>query len=366
MSALLFLIAKLAVAQSAEEERSFLQAKLFEEKQSLVGLAEDRAALSEVLSFLEFRAKSSLARRAELERQAGFLSRRLSAAERRVEWAQKRVFLQAQKLGPALVSRYRLERRNPLDVLLSSQDLESLLRTQRALSQVLAEDLEELRDLQRAAKAQQWAMAQLDRLKISLFEKRDALEAQAEAEADQRNEVKDLLSALKAQAQNSSRHLEELDHAERQLTRLLAERPKANLVGFAALFGKLPFPTLGQVEVSFGKVVQARTGTAVWQKGVDIRAAKGAPVKAIARGVVAYAGRLRGYGPVLIVDHFLGFHSVMAHLSSMDVKFGDKIQAGQILGAVGDEGSEKGAYLHFQIREQGLAVDPVPWFASNP
>jgi septal ring factor EnvC (AmiA/AmiB activator) len=119
------------------------------------------------------------------------------------------------------------------------------------------------------------------------------------------------------------------------------------------------------VEVGFGKVVNPRFNTVTVQKGLDIRAPAGAPVYAVAPGKVAYAGWLRGYGHLLILDHGDGYHSLMAHLATLRPALGASVSAGEPVGTVGDTGSLKGAYLYFEIRKGGRAVDPKPWLTHS-
>jgi murein hydrolase activator len=81
---------------------------------------------------------------------------------------------------------------------------------------------------------------------------------------------------------------------------------------------------------------------------------------------VAYAGWLRGYGNLLILDHGGGYHTLVAHLSSVTPGVGDRVAAGDSVGEVGETGSLKGAYLYFEIRRSGQALDPAPWLAAVP
>jgi len=136
------------------------------------------------------------------------------------------------------------------------------------------------------------------------------------------------------------------------------------LTGFRSRKGHLPLPVAkGLVEVGFGKVVNPRFNTVTVQKGVDIGARQGDPVRAVAPGRVAHAGWFRGYGNLVIVDHGDGWHTLVAHLGSMKTAMGEEVEAGSLLGTVGDTGSLKGAYLYFEIREKGRPVDPSAWLA---
>jgi len=115
------------------------------------------------------------------------------------------------------------------------------------------------------------------------------------------------------------------------------------------------------VAVAFGKVVDPRFNTVTVQNGLDLSAPAGAPVHAVAPGRVVHAGWFKGYGNLVIVDHGDGFHTLVAHLASMRTAQGEDVEAGTVLGTVGDSGSLKGPYLYFELRKGGKPVDPAPW-----
>jgi septal ring factor EnvC (AmiA/AmiB activator) len=117
------------------------------------------------------------------------------------------------------------------------------------------------------------------------------------------------------------------------------------------------------VAVGFGKVLNPKFNTVTVQNGLDIEASPGAPVRAVAPGRVVHAGWFKGYGNLVIVDHGEGYHSLVAHLGSMRTAMGEDVEAGTVLGTVGDSGSLKGPYLYFELREKGRPVDPLPWLA---
>ncbi|HET9554652.1 MAG TPA: peptidoglycan DD-metalloendopeptidase family protein, partial [Anaeromyxobacteraceae bacterium] len=133
--------------------------------------------------------------------------------------------------------------------------------------------------------------------------------------------------------------------------------------GFAARKGRLAPPADGPVAVGFGKVVNPKFNTVTVQNGVDIEAPMGAPVHAVAPGRVVHAGWFKGYGNLVIVDHGDGYHTLVAHLAAMRTAMGEEVEAGTVLGTVGDSGSLKGPYLYFELREKGRPVDPRPWLA---
>ena len=133
--------------------------------------------------------------------------------------------------------------------------------------------------------------------------------------------------------------------------------------GFARLKGRLPRPAEGRIATGFGRVVNPRFRTVTVHNGVDIAAARGEQVRAVAPGRVVHAGWFKGYGNLVIVDHGEGFHTLVAHLDAMSAAAGEDVEAGAPLGTAGDSGSLEGPLLYFELREKGRPVDPRPWLA---
>jgi murein DD-endopeptidase MepM/ murein hydrolase activator NlpD len=125
--------------------------------------------------------------------------------------------------------------------------------------------------------------------------------------------------------------------------------------------GKLLAPVDGNVSSPFGERDDPLTGVHKHHDGVDFAAASGTPIRAAAEGVVSFAGERGGYGNVVIVDHPGGLQTLYAHQSRVGVTEGEHVGRGQVIGAVGSTGHSTGPHLHFEVREGGKAVDPLPY-----
>jgi len=134
--------------------------------------------------------------------------------------------------------------------------------------------------------------------------------------------------------------------------------PTPGGTGFAQLRGKLNFPVAGELLGRFG-APRAGQGTA-W-RGVFIRAPKGATVRAVSDGSVAFSDWLRGYGNLLIIDHGGGYLSIYGNNDALHKKAGDSVRAGEAIASVGTSGSEAESGLYFEIRHRGQAIDPMQW-----
>jgi murein DD-endopeptidase MepM/ murein hydrolase activator NlpD len=96
-----------------------------------------------------------------------------------------------------------------------------------------------------------------------------------------------------------------------------------------------------------------------YHRGTDFRARSGTPVLAAGDGVVVFAGRQRGYGKVIYIDHGGGLITRYAHLRRIEIHRRDAVTAGTRIGQVGKTGRATGPHLHFEVRLDGRAVDPV-------
>ncbi len=97
--------------------------------------------------------------------------------------------------------------------------------------------------------------------------------------------------------------------------------------------------------------------------GIDLVAPHGAPVRVVAAGVVKTVGyERRGFGRYIVIEHRYESETIYAHLSSTarGLRVGDRVTAGKVIGAVGKTGMVTGAHLHFELRRQGVPVDPRP------
>jgi murein DD-endopeptidase MepM/ murein hydrolase activator NlpD len=127
---------------------------------------------------------------------------------------------------------------------------------------------------------------------------------------------------------------------------------------FKRFFGK-PMARFGDRRTYLyqGKAVDQQT-----HLGEDLASLVNSPVYAGNNGAVVYAEPLGIYGQTVILDHGLGVFSSYSHLSQIDVKVGDKLEKGAVLGHTGTTGLAAGDHLHFAINLQGEFVDPLEWW----
>ncbi len=120
----------------------------------------------------------------------------------------------------------------------------------------------------------------------------------------------------------------------------------------------------GWVSSGFGMRADPFTGQTSYHDGVDIASGLGTPIKALSRGVVAFAGEKHGregYGLIVEINHGNGFVSRYAHLRQVLVKAGERVEKGQAVALVGSSGRSTGPHLHFEVVRDGRNVNPRPF-----
>ncbi len=124
--------------------------------------------------------------------------------------------------------------------------------------------------------------------------------------------------------------------------------------------GDLDWPLRGVLYARFGK-----RGKEV-HDGIDLAAPRGTPIKTAQEGTVIYAGEQKGYGLITIVAHQNGLVTLYAHNSDLRVKTGQHVRRGQVIATVGESGRTTGPHLHFEVRKDGVPVDPLDHLGPLP
>ena len=147
---------------------------------------------------------------------------------------------------------------------------------------------------------------------------------------------------------------------ERAVARVKIARTQAEHLTRTLLRVPLRKPVNGEIDLSstFGVRVDPFLHVAAMHTGLDFRGDTGDPIHATAAGTVVGAGWSGGYGRMVEIDHGNGLSTRYGHLSQIDVKVGDEIRIGQVIGRMGSTGRSTGPHLHYETRIDGDAVDP--------
>src|SRR5581483_1828842 len=146
--------------------------------------------------------------------------------------------------------------------------------------------------------------------------------------------------------------------ADSTLARPPVRSAHANVTRGSTRFIPSGWPVRGAVTSPFGWRRSPYGGNPEWHAGVDIEAPSGVPVLATADGEVIFAGRVRGYGALVILDHGVAT-TRYAHLAAITCPVGRRVRRGDTIGLVGGTGRATGPHLHYEVRVGNEAFDPV-------
>lgn len=244
---------------------------------------------------------------------------------------------------------------------------------------------EKIKELESAGKAHAEEKRRLGQVVLLVQEQRNNLE-------EKQRERKAVLERVKMEKALYQQAVAELESASAQLTRTLQEletrtqaakderemklirdyplkafkkRKPASAKGFAAEKGKLPPPAAGTVVRSFKKNDAADTESAVQSNGIDIECPPGSDIQAVYQGKTVYAGAMRGYGNLIIIDHGNHYYSLVSGVGEILVKVGDSVQQHDKIGATSLHTGTLQEGLHFEIRYNTEVQDPCNWLDSS-
>lgn len=285
-----------------------------------------------------------------------------------------------------LLALYKYGNGTDLDLLLSMGDVQEALATTYLLKRITDQDRAFFEDLTRKSRRLEAALGELEEQRGELGKQRADLERQKKEYNQSLARRNKALGEIRRQKSNYEKAEKELVQAqtelEQRIRRLLQEKQRlAEEARRAALArpgqkprepmptykpgGKLRWPLKGRVMSPFGTRVHPTFKTKTVHTGIDIDGKRGDPVGAAAAGEVLFAGWLRGYGQIVVLDHGGDLTTVYAHLSKISVAEGDRVTVGQTIGLVGDTGVATGHHLHFEVRVNGEARDPMRYLGGR-
>lgn len=293
-------------------------------------------------------------------------SAKLEEAARSLDEAEARISSSDEMLR----SRIRLSYTNGvvsyLDVLMSSTSFSDFLGRMDSLRSIMGQDKQ---ILEQQKKDKELVIQKKKEVEASL--------AEVKVMYAKLGEYKSLLDSKEAQRQvmilNYNAKLEELEEIsdeQQQLVMDLAKKEselirKRQTVKTYYKGGKLAVPLKSgyRISSSFGYRIHPITGKRKLHAGVDFADPEGTPIYAAESGVVILAQWSTGYGNCVIIDHGNGLWTVYGHIRNGGIKVerGQNVKRGQKIAEVGSTGQSTGNHLHFEVRKNGEAVDPMPY-----
>ena len=290
----------------------------------------------------------------------------LDALERNRSAISAKLKTQREALAELLRSAYALGRSEELKLLLQQEDVDTIARVlayHRYFQRARIERIDDLlHDLKQLADVQQAIAAKT----LQLTTTREQREADVAELTLRRTQREAFLAELDARLSDQRARLALMAKDEKGLLGLLeklldvfADIPREldGAAPFASLRGRLTMPVSGKISTGFGGTDEHGRRISGWL----ISAASGSEVHAVARGRVAYADWLKGYGMLLILDHGDGYMSLYGYNDALRKDVGDWVAPGETIALSGASGGQRSPALYFEMRLRGEPINPKSW-----
>ncbi len=269
-------------------------------------------------------------------------------------------------LGMRLRALYKEGGMVPVKILFSAEGMAELLQRFKYMDSIMAYDTAVFRTFESRLKQLQGEKQTLLKVKANLL----TLEKAALSKKDDLKKEKigksSFLKKISGEKKYALKARKELVASSGELNKLIARLQEKLVLGKGLSIvdkkGKLRYPVPGKVLNKFGKHRDRKYGTFIVNNGIDLKVPGGTPVRAVFDGKVLFTGKLEGYGNLVILGHGEKYHSLYGHMEKIQVKTGQIVGEGGILGTSGDTGSLIGATLYLEMRHQGKPIEPTRWF----
>ena len=362
-----------AQIQKEQQKLEYIQKKISQHKSQAAAYGKQEQNLLTKLEEVNQKEELTKQKIKVLELKEKKLNARIADLTQKIKREETLLAKAKDALSNRVVSLYKYGSLSQYKLLFAAENVQEALSMSYLLGRVARADSELILEVKERKASLESSKRQLQGQKQELASNRKALEAERSELLRTQNEQKRLLAEIRRQKNLHEQAAAELAASQRELQdkikSLLAEKrrraaaSKGRTATLTAPKGRLLWPVTGPINSTFGTRVHPVFKTKIVHTGLDIEAPHGTPVKAAARGEVLFTGWLKGYGQVIILDHGGDMTTVYAHLSGIDVREGQVVEQGTPIGRVGNTGVATGPHLHFEVRINANAVDPLNYLA---
>jgi len=343
-----------------------IKKKLSEKEKLIKKLKSRETSILSVIEDLDVEIDKDSKKLGELKKDKSGVAGEISGLNSEIKVLRREVGSQESEIRERLKSSYKMGEYGFLKILLSSKDYSDFQR-KRYYLKTLIENEASMLDSYIASEKK--LSSKLDLLKDKnerLKKLSDGVEASLSGVRENRGKRVAILRTVRSEKELEIKRAKELAKAAKNLEKMI-KKIKAKYSGgganFAMYKGELSKPVRGVMARGYGQYVNTRLNIKMSSKGMEIKVDSASPVNSVFDGKIIYAGIFRGYGRMVIVDHGENYYSLYARLNSIVKNLGDRIKRGEKIGTAGGESAPGTPNLYFEIRHNGIPVNPEPWFA---
>jgi murein DD-endopeptidase MepM/ murein hydrolase activator NlpD len=362
-------------ADSAESKLDRVRDKISETQTKLTQKRQQERSLLRELEATEREREAAQARLSRINRdlrattaRVSELQRKLLVAQASLQTAERDLSGHYERFGRRLRAIYEAGSPDYLELIFTAHNLSDLLVRLELMQRLLASDAELFNQVREYKVRVEAEKERIEKTKKELEQRQTeivALQRETAAETSRiKAKVREREAVLRRIASERKAYEEALDEWEAEARRIetfIRSQQKRGPSTSQAAAGSMLWPVRGRISSDFGWRVHPIFRSRRFHAGLDIAAPYGTPVVAAAGGTVILSGWVGGYGKTVVIDHGGGISTLYGHSSSLLVREGEAVQAGQTIAKVGSTGYSTGPHVHFEVRRDGAAVNPRDW-----
>ncbi len=301
---------------------------------------------------------------------------KIQKAQSEYDELEKKTLINEKYAHVRLVALYKMGRLGKLQVLASAESMFDFFRQKTIIEYILEDDEKVLEALRIDRESLQNLLGTLVNSKNEKMKMETVLTDQIALMGQEQKKrgafLKDIqskkslqlaaISAGKSSARNLDRTVSSFKAPQNRPAVLEDAVP---MKPFSELKGLLMIPVKGKIVSFFGHYRDRKLDIVNFRSGINIKADRGEPIRAVSDGVALYSSWFKGYGNMIIIDHGDHYYTVYAHIEEVFKNKGDRVETGEVIATVGDSGSMTGAGLHFEVRHHGKPMDPRKWIKKG-
>ena len=257
-------------------------------------------------------------------------------------------------------------RRSQLQILLSNEDPIKLARKLNFYRSLVSSEINSIESFKKGLTKSKEKEEELEEAHSLLRLNRKKLDARKKTLAKLSKSRMEVVSALTKDMSNRQDQIRSLKADRARLEALLNQFKESKVMqdqnSFSSAKGKMPWPAKGKLQNYYG--MPRNDGKMSWQ-GITMSTNKGETVHAVHYGQIVYSDWFRGLGLLVIIDHGEGYMSLYAHNNSILKNLGERVTPEMPIATAGDSGGLEKSSLYFEIRQDGIPIDPALWCADQ-
>ena len=317
--------------------------------------------ITEKLKIIQVELNEAAGRLRSIQNEQEAINKQIKQTEEEIRKAEIHLKQRQDILNKRVRSIYMHGQLSYLEVITGAKSFSDFANRLELLKRIIHSDFKLIQEIQKQKALIEAKKDELQQKKNKL----DALAEEAKKAEDQirakKEEQQQIMNEAKRQKDAAAAMEADLIAESNNVRRLIQAR-SGSLQGEGTVVqgsGTFIWPCNGPITSPFGYRTHPIFGTTIYHAGMDIGVDYGTPIHAADGGTVILAGWCGGYGNAVIIDHGNGLQTLYGHNTSVAVSEGQAVSQGEVIAYAGSTGYSTGPHCHFEVRENGEAVDPM-------